>query len=140
MLDNERLPEPLRQPLTNDTRMNVGRAAGRIADDDAHRPRRIGLCACNLRDSRQRGSARGQMQKSTTGKFHDVPPMNLLMQLLGSVRKTTPIFDARGRWLATAYGPLQMPRPATLASGYRGTPGATLTFDCNSHSINQKDA
>jgi hypothetical protein len=37
-------------------------------------------------------------------------------------------------------GPLQMPRPATVASGYRGTAGTTLTFDCNSHSINQKDA
>ena len=27
-------------------------------------------CACATRDSRQRGSARGQMQKSSTGKFH----------------------------------------------------------------------
>jgi hypothetical protein len=38
------------------------------------------------------------------------------------------------------YGPLQMPRPATVASGYRGAAGMTLTFDCNSDSIKQKDA
>jgi hypothetical protein len=37
-------------------------------------------------------------------------------------------------------GPLQMPRPATVASGYRGAAGVTFTLDCNSHSINQKDA
>jgi hypothetical protein len=37
-------------------------------------------------------------------------------------------------------GPLQMPRPATVASGYRGTAGATLTFGCNDHCINQKAA
>jgi hypothetical protein len=33
-----------------------------------------------------------------------------------------------------------MPRPATVAAGFWGTAGATLTFDCNSHSINQKAA
>jgi hypothetical protein len=39
-----------------------------------------------------------------------------------------------------AIGPLQMPRPTAVASGYRGAAGTTLTFDCSSHSINQKDA
>jgi hypothetical protein len=34
---------------------------------------------------------------------------------------------------------LQMPRLATVASGYRGTAGTALTSDCNSHYINQMD-
>jgi hypothetical protein len=33
-----------------------------------------------------------------------------------------------------------MPRPATVAAGYRGTAGITFTFDCSGHRINQKDA
>ena len=41
-----------------------------MADDDAHRPRRIGLRPRDARHGRQRGSARGQMQKISTGKFH----------------------------------------------------------------------
>ena len=43
VLDDELLAEPLRQPLTDQTREDVVRAAGGKADDDAHRPRRIGL-------------------------------------------------------------------------------------------------
>jgi hypothetical protein len=39
-------------------------AAGSKADDDVHPPRWIGLRESDTRDSRQRGSARGQMQKS----------------------------------------------------------------------------
>ncbi len=38
VLDDEWLAEPLRQPLTYQTRENVVRAAGGKADDDAHRP------------------------------------------------------------------------------------------------------
>ena len=49
------------------------RAAWRKADDQAHRPRRIGLCPCDARQSRQRGSARCQMQEFTARKFHRVP-------------------------------------------------------------------
>ena len=44
----------------------------RKADDDAHRPRRIGLRPCDTRDGRERGSARCQMQKLPAGKFHGV--------------------------------------------------------------------
>jgi len=60
--------------LRYQARDDVGRAAGRIADDDAHRTRRIGLRPSGTRDCRQRGSARCQMQKSSTGKFHFQPP------------------------------------------------------------------
>ena len=71
VLDDELLAEPLRQPLADQARDDVVRAAGGKADDDAHRPRRIGLRPCDARDGRQRGGARCQMQKFTTGKFHD---------------------------------------------------------------------
>src|SRR5215831_15459532 len=43
VLDKELLAESLRKPLRYQARDDVGRAAGRISDDDAHRPRRIGL-------------------------------------------------------------------------------------------------
>src|SRR5262249_597617 len=59
VLDDEWLAEPLRQRLTYQTRDDLGYATGRKADDDAHRPRRIGLRPCNSRDGRERGSAGG---------------------------------------------------------------------------------
>ena len=42
ILDDKLLTEPLRQPLTHQAREDVGRAPGGKADDDAHRPRRVG--------------------------------------------------------------------------------------------------
>jgi hypothetical protein len=38
VLDDERLAEPLRQPLTDQARENVVRPAGGKPDDDANRP------------------------------------------------------------------------------------------------------
>jgi hypothetical protein len=70
VIDHEWLAEPFRQPLTHEARENVLRAAGGNGDDQAHRPRRIGLRPCNSRDGRERGSARDQMQKISPGKFH----------------------------------------------------------------------
>jgi len=70
VLDEERLTEALRQPLTQRTRDDVGRSAGGEADDNPHRPRRIGLRPCDARHGGQRGSAGGQMQKISAGKFH----------------------------------------------------------------------
>src|SRR5215831_17969875 len=43
VLDDKLLAEPLRQPLADQARDDVGAAAGGKADDDAHRPRRISL-------------------------------------------------------------------------------------------------
>src|SRR5262245_15338587 len=40
-LDDELLAEPLREPLADQASDDVGAAAGRKADDDAHRPGRI---------------------------------------------------------------------------------------------------
>ena len=70
VLDDELLAEPFRQPLPRQPRDDVGRAAGGKANDDAHRPRRIGLRPSEARHGRKRGSARGQMQKISAGKFH----------------------------------------------------------------------
>jgi hypothetical protein len=64
------------------------------------------LRACDARDGRERDSSRGHMQKSTAQKSHGVSPQSIcVMQLHGSVRKITPIFDVGGRGLATAFGP-----------------------------------
>src|SRR5215813_11480903 len=41
-------------------------------------PRRIGLRPSEARHRRQRGSARGQMQKISAGKFHFEPPSRLM--------------------------------------------------------------
>src|SRR5262249_24550824 len=72
-LDDELLAELFREELSEQAHDDVGGAACRLADDDLHRSRRIGLCACNMRSERQRGSAGSQMQKLSAGKFHGVP-------------------------------------------------------------------
>src|SRR5450759_3261544 len=72
VLNDKWLAEPLRQPLAHQTRGDVGRAAGRIADDPAHPPRRIVLRHCDARYGRKRGSARCQMKKLTAEKFHSI--------------------------------------------------------------------
>ena len=43
VLDHYRLAEPLGEPLRDDPRHDVGGAAGAVADDQPHRPCRIGL-------------------------------------------------------------------------------------------------
>ena len=63
-LDEELLAELLRQELRDQTRDDVGRAARRLADDDFHRTRGIGLRADG---SRKRRSTRGQSQELSTG-------------------------------------------------------------------------
>src|SRR5262249_23300878 len=65
--------------LTDQPRMDVGDTTGRAANDDAHRPRWISLCARNARHCRQRGSARRQMQELPSGKFHDARLHSALM-------------------------------------------------------------
>src|SRR5262249_22981254 len=70
VLNDELLTEPLGEPLTYYARDDVNRLARGKSDDDAHRPRRIGLRPCDPRDGRQRGSPRCQMQEFAAGKFH----------------------------------------------------------------------
>jgi len=69
VLDDELAAETLREPLCHHARNDVGGAPGGKADDDAHRPRRIGLRPSEAGHGRQRGSARCQMQKLSAGKF-----------------------------------------------------------------------
>src|SRR5437660_435775 len=71
VLDNELLAETFRQPLSHQSRNDVGPLAGGKADDQVYRPRWIGLCPCEVRDGWECGSACRQMQKSTARKFHD---------------------------------------------------------------------
>src|SRR5882757_9266263 len=49
VLDHEWLANPLRQPLTDQTRDDVGRSAGSEWDDNPHGPRWIGLRPCKAR-------------------------------------------------------------------------------------------
>src|SRR5262245_44663448 len=72
VLDDKRLAKPLREPSTDQACHGVECAAWSSGNNDAHRPRRIGLRPRDARYGRQRGRARGQMQKISTGKFHGV--------------------------------------------------------------------
>ena len=85
VLDDEWLAETLRQPLTNQAREDVGRTAGRKADHDTYRSRRIGLRPGDGRQRRERSNARGQMQKSSTGKCHGVPA--LVFAIAGAIER-----------------------------------------------------
>src|SRR5262245_49994997 len=68
---DELLAESPREPWSDEPRKNVGRAARGRGGDDADRPRRIGLRPSEARYSRERGSARCEMEKISAGKFHD---------------------------------------------------------------------
>src|SRR5947209_1958161 len=67
---DEGLPEPLRKPLAYEARRDVHAATRRIASNDAHRARRIGLGRCDTRYRRQRGSTHGRSEKGSAGKFY----------------------------------------------------------------------
>src|SRR5262249_60488939 len=66
--------EPLRQPLTDQACSEINRATRRERRDQPYRTRRIGLRPCDVRRKRQRGSARGQMQKISAGEVFFLPP------------------------------------------------------------------
>src|SRR4029077_2281846 len=53
-----------------------GRGAGREADNEAHRSRRVIERASHARHGGEHGSARCQMQKLSAPKFHDHAPDN----------------------------------------------------------------
>jgi hypothetical protein len=72
VFDNKRLAEPLRQPLTDQACCYISAAARGKADYDEHWPQRIDLRPSEARDARQRGGARGQVQKLPTKNFHGV--------------------------------------------------------------------
>src|SRR5262249_52406487 len=80
---DELLAEAPREPRSDEPRNNVGRAARGCGGDDAHRPRRIGLRPSKVRDCRERGSARGQMQEYSAGELHLAPPFTSFDHLVG---------------------------------------------------------
>src|SRR5262249_31908506 len=84
VVDDERLAEPPRQPLTDQACDSVGRPASGKADNDAHWARRIALRPRDAWQTRQRGSAGGQMQEFTAGKFHFEPPFTSFDHLVGA--------------------------------------------------------
>ena len=73
VLDIDLLAELLGELLRHKPREGVSRPTRRKGHDRAHRPGRIGLRPCSARHARQRGRARGQMQKFAAGKFHHLP-------------------------------------------------------------------
>ena len=73
VVDDELLAQPLRQPLTQHACDDVGRAAGRNLNDQAHRPRRIRLRPGGTRKRRKHGGAHCPMQEFAAGRFHGVP-------------------------------------------------------------------
>src|SRR5262249_4906360 len=74
VLDIELLPERFAEFLSRNPREDIGASAGREWHNHAHCTRRIGLRPREARDGRQRGSARGQMQKISAGEVHFEPP------------------------------------------------------------------
>src|SRR5262245_57386555 len=83
------LPAPGRFSMTNDWPSrsdcdNIESASCGGTDNQTHGPRRIGLRPRDARHSRQRGSARGQMQKLSAGKFHFEPPFTSFDHLVGA--------------------------------------------------------
>ena len=72
IVDDELLTEAFRHRLRHQARDNVGRQTGRKTDDDVHRPGRIIERRRAARRQRQRGGARGQLQKFAA--FHVLLP------------------------------------------------------------------
>ena len=75
------------------------------ADDDAHRPRRIGLRPRDPRDGRQRGSARCQMQKMFGG---EVSSRTSLSRSLYSITSSARASSDRRHFEAERPGRLQV--------------------------------
>src|SRR5262249_59827189 len=68
--DDDRLTPTLFKLAAAATRDDIGRSAGRETYEEAPRRRRVGLRPRDARHRRQRGNARGQLQKISAGKFH----------------------------------------------------------------------
>src|SRR5262249_4986409 len=77
ILDDHGLAEGYAHVLGKDARERIGGPARRIRHDDRDWPRRIGLRRRGARYGREHGSARGQMQKRSSGKYHNIPPNEL---------------------------------------------------------------
>ena len=85
VLDDVLLAETLRQPIAHQARLDVGRAAGGEADDDAGRPSRIGVGPRDAGQGRQGSRTRGQMHECAATKRHDALPTYATLRTLPSI-------------------------------------------------------
>src|SRR5215468_5741551 len=69
IFDNERLPEVLRKPLADQSRADIERPAGGIANQKVDRSRGV-RCGSPGSNRRKHNSAGCQMQKDTTANLH----------------------------------------------------------------------
>src|SRR5260221_284566 len=70
VLDEELLAGAVRNFLGQQTRHHIGRPAGRIGNDHAHRPIRIALRTRDARCGRESGGTCCETEKSAAIKFH----------------------------------------------------------------------
>src|SRR5262245_45114973 len=117
VFNNDGLAERDPHALGHDAPNRICWPASRKRYDHRDRPRRIVLRPSNARYGRQRGSARGQMQKSSAGKFHFEPPSPAfsLNHLVGAAGYGLYVFAPAGRrtikteplpgWLVTVTSP-----------------------------------
>src|SRR5262249_45006518 len=98
-IHDEGLPEPLREPLRDQSAVHIVGGARGESDNDPHRPRRIGLRPSYPRHGRQRGSGCCQMQKISAGKFHFEPPSRFTSfdHLAGAAGYGVYVFAPAGR-------------------------------------------
>src|SRR5262249_45179048 len=73
IFDDELLAEPFGKPLSYYSRVNVERLAGRKANNDTHRSRRIRLTNCGSRYGSDCSGACRESQKTTALKNHVKP-------------------------------------------------------------------
>jgi hypothetical protein len=72
VFDDKRLAKMIREIFADQTRGDVGRAAGGKADDEARRPRRIGLRHRSARQDRHHGGRGGQRQEFAALNRHSM--------------------------------------------------------------------
>ena len=74
VFDDDRLAEPLRQPLADQARDDVGRAAGADENHNGDGAGRIGLRAAGTWQGGQCAAGGRELQKSTAMNGHDALP------------------------------------------------------------------
>src|SRR5262245_48320189 len=94
VFNHERLAEAIRQGLRDQTRADIGRPARRIAHDQTHRPRRIGLRIGEARQHRQRGSTGGELKKLAAWECHGGSSLAVLLTQASTTFRHSPLILA----------------------------------------------
>jgi hypothetical protein len=107
-LIDELLTQPLRQPLPDEPRSNVGCAGGSERHDQAHRPRRIGLRPCDARHrvpaARCRNCRRGSFILNLPSR-HSITSSARVSREDGMVRPKALAVEPRAWRRSTEYPP-----------------------------------